>query len=218
MIEAHVFSYGQRHLYAEEWDQWLHLRHQVYIEEKRWHEPNADRRETDQFDNDAATYILGLLDGKVVTSARLIPCHKPTLVSDVFPHFCERGGVPDRPDWIEWTRTLTVPELRSGGRQSILTQLCAAVMEYCLLEGAAKVGGIQELFFLPKWKHLGWKTTPLGLPQEIEGSGDCVVAFMDVNETALANIRSAMGTDRSLLHHRGQRPRLIDEERLELSR
>lgn len=26
MIEAHVFSYGQRHFYADEWAQWLGLR------------------------------------------------------------------------------------------------------------------------------------------------------------------------------------------------
>lgn len=112
MISAHVVNALNKHLYENEFDEFLRRRHDFFVHQKRWRPPSPDGRELDQFDTDAATYLLGMEEGRVVTSARLIPTSEPHMVSEVFPHMCERTGVPRRPDWAEWTRTFVVPDKR----------------------------------------------------------------------------------------------------------
>src|SRR5262245_61279959 len=132
MIEAHIVTPANRQLYEAEFDEFLRRRHDFFVRQKRWRPESPDGREIDQFDTDAATYILGIENCEVVTSARLIPTSERHLVSEFFSHMCEHRGVPRRRDWAEWTRTFVLPRKRSVGLRGTLTQLCCAVMEYAL--------------------------------------------------------------------------------------
>lgn len=213
MIEAHVVQSSNKHLYEREFDEFLRRRHDHFVDRKGWRPPSADGREIDQFDTDDATYILGIEDRRVVTSCRLISTAKPHLVSEVFPHFCERSGVPRRPDWAEWTRTFVATEQRGMTRRGTLTQLCCAVMEYAVEEGLSAVGGIQETYFLSQHRMLRWNVRPMGMAREVNGEW-YIVAYLDVNEAALASARRVLGIDHSLLVRRGeQRPFLPVERR-----
>jgi acyl-homoserine lactone synthase len=206
MIQAHVVTAANRHLYETEWEQFLRRRHDFFVREKKWRPPSADGREIDQFDTDAATYLLGIEDDEVVTSARLISTAEPHLVSEVFPYMCERFGVPQRSDWAEWTRTFVIPRKRGFGRRGTLSELCCAVMEFSLEEGVAAVGGIQELYFMQHHRALGWRANPMGLAQKVNEEW-YIVAYIDVNEEALARVRRVLGIDGSLLVRRGlQKP------------
>ncbi|WP_084833921.1 acyl-homoserine-lactone synthase [Mesorhizobium sp. L48C026A00] len=209
MIEAHVVTHQNRSLYDAEWDSYLRWRHEIYVHEKKWRPASPEGRELDQFDTPDATYILGFEDGELVTAARLIPTDKPHLVSEIFPHMCEIKGLPNRPDWAEWTRTFVVPDRRTAGRRGILTQICCAVMEFCLEEGLQYAGGIQETYFLPQWAMLNWRVAPLGLPQEVSGES-CIVAYLECNESALAQVRRVLGIRHSLLIRRGEQSRFVD--------
>ena len=202
MIEAHVVTSENINLYASEFDEFLRRRHDIFVGQKGWRPPSPDGREKDQFDTSAATYILGIEDGRVVTSARLIPTSEPHLVSEVFSQMCEATGVPRRADWAEWTRTFVLPEKRSTGLRGTLTELCCAVMEYALDEGLSAVGGIQETYFMPHHRALKWRARPLGLAREVNGEW-CIVAYIDVNETSLASARNILGIEHSLLVRRG---------------
>ncbi|MER8734699.1 hypothetical protein NKH28_33965 [Mesorhizobium sp. M1227] len=73
MITAHVVNAHNKHLYENEFDEFLRRRHDFFVHQKHWRPPSPDGRELDQFDTDAATYLLGIEDDRVVTSARLIP-------------------------------------------------------------------------------------------------------------------------------------------------
>jgi acyl-homoserine lactone synthase len=210
MIEAHVINAANRHLYERQWDEFLRKRFDFFVREKKWRPPSADGLETDQFDTDAATYLLGIEDGQVVTSARLIPTSEPHLVSEIFPHMCERFGVPRRPDWAEWTRTFVVPQKRSFGRRGTLTELCCAVMEYALEEGVTAVGGTQELYFMQHHRALGWKANPMGLARKVNQEW-YIVAYVDVDEEALERVRRILGINHSLLVRRGAQRPFIDE-------
>jgi acyl-homoserine lactone synthase len=202
MIRGHVVTAENKHLYEQEFEQFLRRRHDIFVGQKKWRPVSLDGREVDEFDTDAATYILGVEDGDVVTSARLIPTSEPHLVSRVFPQMCERTGVPNRPDWAEWTRTYVVPHKRSASRRGTLTELCCAVMEFSVEEGLSAIGGIQETYFMPHHRALKWRATPLGLAQEIDGEW-CIVAYIDVNDEALKSVRSILGIDQSLLVRQG---------------
>lgn len=206
MIEAHVVTARNARLYENEYDEFLRKRHDYFVTQKRWRPESPEGRETDQFDTDAATYVLGMEDGELVTSARLIPTSEPHLVSEVFPHYCD-GGVPRRPDWAEWTRTFVLPRKRATGLRGTLTQLCCAVMEFALEEGLQAVGGIQETYFMPHHGAIGWVARPLGLAQQAANGEFYIVAYIDVDERALANVRRVLRIDHGLLVRRGeQRP------------
>jgi len=213
MITAHVVTSENLHLYQSEFDEFLRRRHEAFVVRKRWRPPSDDGRERDEFDTDKATYILGLEDGQVVTSARLIPTTEPHLVSEVFPQLCERNGVPRHPDWAEWTRTFVVQKERHLGLKGTFTQLCAAVMQYAVEEGLSAVGGVQEAYAMPRLGRFGWKLLPQGLAR---GFGDetYIVTYIEVSEAALASIRTVLGGEWPALVRRGRPQSFLPERRV----
>jgi acyl-homoserine lactone synthase len=202
MISVHVVNALNKHLYSTEFREYLSRRHDVFVHQKGWRPPASSGLELDQYDTDQATYLLGLEHGHVVTGARLIPTSERHLVSDIFPHFCEATGVIRRTDVGEWTRTYVYGDTTDRGLRGTLTQLCCAVMEFALEEGLSAVGGIQETYFMPHHTRLRWRARPCGLAREVNGEW-YVVAYIDVNEAALANVRALLGINRSLLVRRG---------------
>ncbi|MER8426027.1 acyl-homoserine-lactone synthase [Mesorhizobium sp. M1403] len=154
-------------------------------------------------------------DDRVVTSARLIPTSEPHMVSEVFSHMCEKSGVPRRPDWAEWTRTFVVPDKRTAGLRGTLTQLCCAVMEYALDEGLSAVGGVQETYFMPHHGALKWRAEPMGMAREENGEW-YIVAYIEVNEAALASVRKVLGIEHSLLARRGTQMPFLQENSISL--
>ncbi|HEX2255770.1 MAG TPA: acyl-homoserine-lactone synthase [Afifellaceae bacterium] len=202
MLHVHVVAANNRKIYREELESFFQWRHKVYVEQKGWLPPSADGRERDQFDNDGAVYLLAMDDGALAAGTRLIPSDRPHLLSEVFPQLAAVKGVPRSPLIAEWTRMFVVPGRRGGLHTGACGQMCCAVMEYLLEEGAAQVGGVQELYWLPRWHHYGWRVHPLGLPEEI-GRDWCVAAYFDVTEEALAGVRAAAGVDRNLIVRRG---------------
>ncbi|MER9064743.1 hypothetical protein NKI16_32675, partial [Mesorhizobium sp. M0698] len=95
-----------------------------------------------------------------------------------------------------------VPDKRSTGLRGTLTQLCCAVMEYALDEALSAVGGIQETYFMPHHAALKWRAEPMGMAREHNGEW-YIVAYIEVNERALASVRKILGIDNSLLVRRG---------------
>jgi len=213
MLQAHVVHAGNRHLYGREWERYLRIRHDIYVVEKRWRPPSADLRELDQFDTDKAVYIFGIEEGDIVASSRIVPTTEPTLVEEAFADMCGDAGAPSRPDWAEWTKTYVLPEWRAGGRRNMLTQICAATMEYLVEDGYAFAGGIQEIYFLPLWRHLRWRLEPLGEPREVAGA-PAIVAYLECNDEAVASARRVLGIDHTLLVRRdGEQHHLANNHR-----
>jgi acyl-homoserine lactone synthase len=205
MIKLHVVTAANRHLYDKEMEEFLRLRHDMFAKERHWVPEDESGQETDAFDTNDATYLLGLEDGAVITSARLIPTALPHLVSENFESLCERG-LPRRWDWAEWTRTMVVPSRRGGGHKGVTGILTVGVMEYCLEEGIDRVGGVQEFYHLTRYAELGWDTEVLGLPQDFNGER-YVVAYCKCGEAELATARKVTGVDYPVLARRGeQRP------------
>lgn len=206
MIEAHVVGDSNRNLYEAHWESYLRIRHDIYVKEKHWRPESVDGRETDQFDTPDATYILGIEEGQIVTGARLIPASWPNLTTDIYPHMCDVKGVPDHDNWADWTRTFVVHRKRTASRRGILTQIFCAVMEYCVEQGIEYAGGIQETYFLPRLRMMGWRVMPMGMPRIVAGEW-AVVAYIRCDDAALAGVRRILGARGSLLVRRGkQRP------------
>lgn len=202
MLDVQVVTSANRHLFADRLDEYFHWRYKIYVKTKVWCAENLREREVDQFDHDDAFYLLGYHDGRFVSGTRLMPSSGSTLLRDVFPHLAAMRGLPDRPEWADWTRMFTVPRARGNGHSGVTGAMCCAVMEYCVDEGIRWVGGVQEAYWLPRWADFGWEVRALGLPEVIEGSST-LAAFMEVSEQGLDSARALTGVTRPQISHVG---------------
>ena len=58
MLDVHVVTSLNRHLYAAAMDESFAWRYKIYVLEKHWMPENTAEREIDQFDRDDAFYLL----------------------------------------------------------------------------------------------------------------------------------------------------------------
>jgi acyl-homoserine lactone synthase len=191
-MHVQVIQPVDRAFFQEELEQFFRARHRVYAEELRWVPPSPTRLEYDQFDTDAATYLLVLDDGALVAGSRMISTDHPHMLSEVFPHTVTFGTIPRDPRVIEWTRGFIVPEHREGGGLKLKAACSLAVMEYCLAIGANKVGGIQEAKWLAIWRRMGFTVECLGEPVNIGGDA-WLPAYVNVSPEALALAQARAG-------------------------
>jgi acyl-homoserine lactone synthase len=216
MLDVHVVTSANRHLYEHELDEHHQIRHRIYVEELRWRglTPRADKREYDQFDMAETVYLLGLEQGRVVGGLRLVPTTGPHLIGDVFSRFASDRGVPRRSDVAEWTRIFVVPERReehSGSK--IGSTVIASMIDYGLEEGLSGISVVMNTFWLPKFLKYGWRVRPLGLP-DVHDDEWLIAVLIDVTPEALAGVRSACGLEqRSALVRRGPVRPFIPGER-----
>lgn len=170
MVEIHIVQSENRHLYEHYFDGYHRTRHDIYVKQRKWMAlDRPDGREIDQFDTDEAVYLFCLSEGKLIGSMRAVPTTQPTLMSAIFPYLNIRGPI-SRPDVFELSRVFVVPSWR-GERAgpSIESLLLAAIMEYGLSVGLTGFTIVLEAWWLPRFERIGWKSRPLGLPQDIDG-------------------------------------------------
>jgi len=206
VLEVHVVTGANRHLYERELDEHHQIRHRIYVEELHWRglTPRSDKREYDQFDLPETVYLLGLEEGRVVAGLRLVPTTGPHLINDVFPQFASVRGVPRRADIAEWTRMFVVPERREEhGALKTRSMIAASMVDYALQERVSGISVLMNTFWLPKMLQYGWHVHPLGLP-DVYDEEWLIAVLIDVTPEALAGIRTMRGLGhRSFLVRRG---------------
>jgi acyl-homoserine lactone synthase len=68
----------------------------------------------------------------------------------------------------------------------------AAVQEFCLTEGIAKISAIMETWWLPRFQEAGFRVAPLGLPGLVEDAWT-MAALIDVSHDTLRSISERIG-------------------------
>jgi acyl-homoserine lactone synthase len=212
MVDVHIVTDANRHIYADALDQSQRLRHQIYIEELKWKglSRRDDGREVDQFDTSEAVHLLAIDGGAVLGGTRVLPSTGPHLLSEVFPHLASVRGVPQRDDIAEWTRFYVAPEWREDHKASrVGSTILASLVEYALDEGISGLSVVLNTFWLPRFLGYGWQVQPLGLPH-VHDDEWLIAALISITPEALANIRAIGGlSDRSALVRRGPQRSLI---------
>jgi acyl-homoserine lactone synthase len=199
MTRVHVVTVRNRSLYEKQLSQYFRLRHQVFVEERRWEDlRRADGIESDEYDNPNAVYLLALDEGRVVGGQRLYPTLLPHMMSEVFPALASRG-VPRAGSILECTRYFVVKERRTGRTDC---RLLAAMQEYCLEEGITAITAVVEMWWLPRWQQVGFKVRPLGLPALIENES-CMAAVIEISQQSLDTVRQVAGLRGSSLCREG---------------
>lgn len=166
----HVINSDNRHLYEAQILEHHRIRHDFYIDERKWDGlESRDGGEYDQFDDEDTIYCLLLENGRVLGGTRLYPTTKPNLLSDVWPNLADVKGIPSGPDIYEWTRLFAIRERRDGRYGgAVLGEIFAGSLQFCLEEGMASLTCVFEAWWLPRLQQHGWNIKPLGLPTLIK--------------------------------------------------
>lgn len=207
-----VVNQANRHLHGDILEQMFRLRHQIYVERRGWNAlARPDKREIDEFDTEAASYLLWLDDERQVHGGvRLLPTEGPHLLADVFPHLVQFGPIPRGPDVFEMTRWFAVPcrKARMSAR-AISSEVGCAMIEYLLQLGASTMTTVCDTFFLPWMIQAGWDPMPLGLPTRYD-EGTCIAVQIAITNAMLQSSRRTRNVGRSLLDTRQQQPQLLE--------
>ena len=197
----HVVSAVNRHLYEDVIEQHFRVRHEIFVEERKWDAlRKPDGRDIDDYDNEDTIYLLALDNRRVVGGYRLYPTTKPTMMSEVFPHLAAVRGCPSDPLVWEWSRFFVARDRRDG---VLNLQLMAAAQEFCLEQGIERLCLVMETWWLPRFHDIGFVVTPLGLPMLIEDSWT-MAATIEVRQGSLDVVRGRTGMSQ-LIRQEGPR-------------
>jgi acyl-homoserine lactone synthase len=206
MVQIHIITRENRHLYEREMLEQHRLRHECYIVERKW-EGLQDRGglEYDQFDDDDTVYLLSMDDGRVIGGSRMYPTTKPHVLSAVCPQLANVKGIPTGPNVWEWTRLYVAKERRGDGRfgaTTIAGYIWAGGLEFALAEGIRELSMQFEVFWFPRFQLHGWKIKPLGLPTLIKNDW-WIGASLPVTDDIIDSTRACYGITGPVLVRRG---------------
>ena len=184
-----------RTAFSEQVEEMFRIRHAVYVEGRGWRAlERPDGREVDQFDTDAAAYLLSLdeQDGAVLGGVRLMPTTGPHLMRDVFPHIVTWGRVPNDNRIYEMTRLFLWRRPGSEKRLQAVGEILCATLEFSLARRLSHISVVCDTFFLPRLLDNGWTVHPLGLPTQYE-EGSCIAVLLEVSPEQLERQRARKG-------------------------
>lgn len=148
------------------------VRKSVFVDRLHWNVPVVDGEyEIDQYDTDDAVYLTNIdrASGDHLASVRLLPTTGPYVLGDLFPSLCE-GDPPSEPQTWEITRLCTTPGLDREIAAKARHKLAVALVEYGLLHGIERYVCVIGVEHISALIAPGWKSTPLGPPQLIDGA------------------------------------------------
>jgi len=208
MVGLHVITHDNRKLYEDVLEEYFRLRHDIYVDERGWTElAKPDKREIDQFDTPDTIYLIAIEGRRVLGSHRMVPTHKPTLMSDLFPQLAMRGLIR-RPDAFELSRVFVVRARRGEQAEPRIESIVmAGTMEFALAYGISQYTIVMETWWLPRFHDLGWRIRPLGLPTMINGMS-CIGVTADVNSEVWRETRVRRSVPGSVLVWEGLEPPL----------
>jgi acyl-homoserine lactone synthase len=190
-----VVHSGNNRQFAGILDAMFRLRHDVFVKERGWTEFETDGiYEKDQYDNDAAVYMIAVdATEDVAGGFRLYPTTSPHMITEQFRDLVD-GTIPQRSDLLELTRFAM---RKSQRRSSHYFELLLAIQEYGLREGLAGYTSVINTLRIPILQGFGFDVAPLGLPQTIDGETIIAVLFR-VSEDCRSRIRNKVNIHASV--------------------
>ena len=194
----HAVTLANQHLYGRQLDQMFRMRHAFYIEGHGWSGlTSRDGRETDEFDDDHAVYLMSIDPfGEVAASVRLNPTTQPTLLRKFADWSDEK--LPELESVWDISRWIAAPQHRRASNprwpSNHQRELMIGILEFCLSRGLTHLTMLAEHRLAERIAGYGWPLRFLGAPREYEGGkGTAVAAEIEVGQHVLAHTRARTG-------------------------
>jgi len=180
------------------------FRQEIFVDRLGWELKTDDEGEKDQFDHDAAIFlVLENRRGQVVASARMLPTYAPSLLADVFPALAN-GKPPRDPRIWEVTRLAVdhrkdrLDDVSGLTAQEIPGALWCCLMEFGLAVGAHHLISVSDRRIEVLMKRAGWNLQRLG-PVLDDASGKIVGECAKVSDTALEKLQKSCHIGKTVL-------------------
>lgn len=149
------------------------FRHDLFVRELGWQLRSQDERERDEFDTEHAVYCGLWADGEIIGCFRAIPCDRPYLAKQLFPHMATWKPYPVTREYLEISRFGVLVSDRAAS-----ASLYSLMVRFALNQNAT---GLVALADLSHERHLN----RIGL--STERYGDCqIVGFREDGTWILA--------------------------------
>ena len=199
----HVVTIHNQHLYARQLDEMFRMRHEFYVRQRGWSDLNSiDGRETDEFDNEHAVYLMNLdRYGQILATFRLNPTTTPNLLGDRLSHYLD-GDAPRSEEVWDLTRWMVAPNARRKAAGQIADAqkvLLCGVMEFAVSRGATALTCLMDTVFYDRMAAV-WPVKPLGKAQHFEdGNGEAIAVEIEAGPHVLSATRQKTGIYNSVL-------------------
>ena len=200
----HIVDFQNHHLYHAQLDEMFRLRHTVFVERRKWVELNSkDGRETDEFDDDRAVYLLGLdSKGRLACGARLNPTRGPNLLRDKFKSYVD-GPIPHSDNIWDLSKWVVDDKYRlennpSDSRPGRLIH--CGLMEFAVNRGLTHFTTVTETRLLKRLDVSGWTFKAIGPPTKYE-QGEAQAIIIDASVETLIRARSQAQIHEDVIVH-----------------
>lgn len=204
----HVVSIHNQYYYGRQLDEMFRMRHDFYVEGHGWSDlQSRNNRETDEFDNEDAVYLISLDKfGHVAAAMRLNPTIGANLTARL-TRFVD-GDPPHSPEIWDMTRWIVAPRYRGQSiRQGAPVpgqELACGLMEFALKRGLSHFSMIAETALIPRLDHLGWRYHKIGPETAYEnGKGVAQALLLEANPESLMKARAFLGVFEDVLFELG---------------
>lgn len=160
------------HLYQHELNSMFRMRHRILVGERGWTAiERPDGLERDQFDHEAAIYLVTLDEDREATGCmRLIPTVARNLTAEVFPHLCNLEPMPSSEFIYDASRLVVDTSERKKRKYSVAaSQLLCGWIEVGVALGLEDFTGILDVPYFTLSLSMGWEIRAMGTPQEVDG-------------------------------------------------
>ncbi len=193
----HVVSADNQHLYARQLDEMFRMRYEFYVKQRGWSNLKPkDGRETDEFDDENAVYLMNLdRFGRILSTFRLNPTTGPYLVADKLPHYLNEPA-PRREDVWDVGRWMVAPHARrkdSGEIASAQQELIVGLMEFAVDRGITGYTFLSDTIFIERIAKV-WPVRPMGDVHGFDDAeGEAQLIMVDCGPHTLAQTRDRTG-------------------------
>jgi N-acyl-L-homoserine lactone synthetase/ectoine hydroxylase-related dioxygenase (phytanoyl-CoA dioxygenase family) len=166
-----IVTVANKRTFEREMNAMFEERKLVFVDLLKWNLPvTGGRYEIDEFDDDAAIYLLmSRDDGSHLGSMRLLRTDRPHILSSFFGYLCA-DDVPAASDALEVTRLCLSPRLRASERRWVRDRLISALADYALSHEIRTLTGVARTSWLSQIVRMGWRCDVLGDPQLVDGA------------------------------------------------
>lgn len=196
-----VIDQQNRHLCENVMQDYFRLRQRVFVGRLSWALEAKDGEERDQFDTDAATYLIVQNGGgEVIAGARMLRTDRPNLLADVFPFLCD-GAPPRSPKMWEVTRLVVDHRKdRLMGCGNVTGNLLCGLLEFGLNVGASHLVSVSDTRIERILRMAAWTIQRLGQVHDIDGI-PAVAELQALNAEVLNACRAKMQIAGNVLLH-----------------
>lgn len=180
-VRATALSFQNMHHYGDLLQNFLKVRHDVFISKKGWNLPEVDAMEFDQYDTPLARWIVIHAFGKIFAGIRITPTTARCGQHSYMLRDAQRGLLDDLPvDFLyeeapvsdliwEASRLFICEDVPAEQRMPIQTILMTTLATTARSVGATHVIGIVPAVFRRWLNRIGMTATAVGPMMEIDG-------------------------------------------------